>query len=153
MLRQLPTDMAAQQALLSSMDRQLPPEAHQECGGPDEGITLAELHSALEAPTCGKKPGSYGMSYEFRTQFWDLLGPELLAAFLQKSAYRQPASLHDPGGHHPAVQGQGRPTLFGLGTLLNSDYKLLAKAPATRLGPALQHVSDPTHTAKSHFVF
>ena len=32
-------------------------------------------------------------------------------------------------------------------TLLNSDYKLLAKALATRLGPALQHVIDPTQTA------
>ena len=32
-------------------------------------------------------------------------------------------------------------------TLLNSDYKLLAKALAIRLGPALQHVIDPTQTA------
>ncbi len=32
-------------------------------------------------------------------------------------------------------------------TLLNSDYKLLAKALATRFGPALQHVVDPTQTA------
>ena len=32
-------------------------------------------------------------------------------------------------------------------TLLNSDYKLLAKALATRLGPALQHVIDPIQTA------
>ena len=43
MFKQLPTDMAAQQALLSSVDRQLPPEALQECEGPSEGITLAEL--------------------------------------------------------------------------------------------------------------
>ena len=42
MFKQLPTDMAAQQALLSSVDRQLPPEAQQECEGPSEGITLAE---------------------------------------------------------------------------------------------------------------
>ena len=32
-------------------------------------------------------------------------------------------------------------------TILNSDYKLLAKTLATRLGPALQHVVDPTQTA------
>ncbi len=32
-------------------------------------------------------------------------------------------------------------------TLLNSDYKLLAKSVATRFGPALQHVVDPTRTA------
>ena len=34
--------MAAQQALLSSVDRELPPEAQQQCEGPDEGITLGE---------------------------------------------------------------------------------------------------------------
>ncbi len=32
-------------------------------------------------------------------------------------------------------------------TLLNSDYKLLDKALATRFGPALQHVVDLTQTA------
>ena len=43
MFKQLPTDMAAQQqALLSSVDRQLRPEAQQQCEGPDEGITLAD---------------------------------------------------------------------------------------------------------------
>ena len=31
--------------------------------------------------------------------------------------------------------------------LFNSNYKLLAKALATRFGPALQHVVDPTQTA------
>ena len=32
-------------------------------------------------------------------------------------------------------------------TLLKCGYKLLAKALATRLGPGLQHVVDPTQTA------
>ncbi len=32
-------------------------------------------------------------------------------------------------------------------TLLNSEYKLLAKALATRFGPAPQHVVDLTQTA------
>ena len=112
MFKQLPTEMAAQQALLSSVDKQLLPEARRECEGPDEGITLAELHSALKALARGKKPGSDGLPYEFYTQFWDLLGPELLAV-LQHSFQDQPASLQDPGGHHLAVQEQGRPILFG----------------------------------------
>ncbi|KAL3160083.1 hypothetical protein ABBQ32_010865 [Trebouxia sp. C0010 RCD-2024] len=51
MFKQLPTDVPAQQALLSSVDRQLPAEAQQACEGPDEGIPLAELHSALKAQT------------------------------------------------------------------------------------------------------
>ena len=58
MFRQLPTDMSAQQTLLSSLDRQLPVEAQQACEGAEEGITLEELHSALKASARGKKPGS-----------------------------------------------------------------------------------------------
>ncbi|KAL3156105.1 hypothetical protein ABBQ32_012579 [Trebouxia sp. C0010 RCD-2024] len=65
MFKQLPTDVPAQQALLSSVDRQLPAEAQQACEGPDEGIPLAELHSALKASARGKKPGSDDLPYEF----------------------------------------------------------------------------------------
>ncbi|KAL3162558.1 hypothetical protein ABBQ32_010210 [Trebouxia sp. C0010 RCD-2024] len=151
MFKQLPTDVPAQQALLSSVDRQLPAEAQQACEGPDEGITLAELHSALKASARGKKPGSDGLPYEFYTQFWDLLGPALLAV-LQESFQTGPSL--------PASMTQGVITLLYKGkgsrssldsyrpiTLLNSDYKLLAKALATRFGPALQHVVDSTQTA------
>ncbi|KAL3161902.1 hypothetical protein ABBQ38_008989 [Trebouxia sp. C0009 RCD-2024] len=42
------------------MDKQLPAEAQQACEGPDEGITLAELHSALKASARGKKPVAHG---------------------------------------------------------------------------------------------
>ena len=153
MFKQLPTDMAAQQALLPSLDRQLPPEAQHECDGPDEGITLAELHSALKASARGKKPGSDGLPNEFYTQFWDLLGPELLAVLQDSFQTQLTPSL-------PVSMTQGVNTLLYKGkgarssldsycpiTLLNSDYKLLAKALTTRLGPALQHVVDPTQTA------
>ena len=148
MFRQLPTDSAAQQALLSAVDKQLPAEAQLACEGEDEGVTLAELHSALKASARGKKPGSDGLPYEFYTHFWDLLGPELLAV-LQDSFQTQ----HSPS--LPASMTQGVITLLYKGkgarssldsyrpiTLLNSDYKLLAKALATRFGPALQHVID-----------
>ena len=115
--------------------------------------TLAELHSALKASARGKKPGSDGLPYEFYTQFWDLLGPELLAVLQDSFQTQLTSSL-------PASMTQGVITLLYKGkgarssldnyrpiTLLNSDYKLLAKALATRLGPALQHVIDPTQTA------
>ena len=69
MFKQLPTDMAAQQAMLSSVDRELPPEAQHECEGPDEGITLAELHSTLKASARGKKPGSNGLCNNWVSKF------------------------------------------------------------------------------------
>ena len=87
------------------------------------------------------------------TQFWDLLGPELLAVLQDSFQTQLTPSL-------PASMTQGVITLLYKGkgarssldsyrpiTLLNSDYKLLAKALAIRLGPALQHVIDPTQTA------
>ena len=80
--KQLPTDMAAQHALLSSVDRQLPAEAQQACEGAEGGLTLEELHSALKPSARNKKPGSDGLPYEFFSHFWDLLGPELLEALL-----------------------------------------------------------------------
>ena len=136
MFKQLPTDMAAQQALLSSVDRQLPPEAQQECEGPDEGITLAELHSALKASARGKKPGSDGLPYEFYTQFWDLLGPELLAVLQDSFQTQLTPSL-------PASMTQGVITLLYKGkgarssldsyrpiTLLNSDYIAVGQGPS-----------------------
>ena len=107
----------------------------------------------MKASARGKKPGSDGLPYEFYTQFWDLLGPELLAVLQDSFQTQLTPSL-------PASMTQGVITLLYKGkgarssldsyrpiTLLNSDYKLLAKALAIRLGPALQHVIDPTQTA------
>ena len=48
MFQELQTDSSAQHALLSSLDRQLPVEAQQACEGAAEGVTLEELHSALD---------------------------------------------------------------------------------------------------------
>ncbi len=79
MFKQLPTDLSAQQLLLSSLDRQLLSEAQQACEGTEQGITLDELQAALKLSARGKKPGSDGLPYEFFSQFWEVLGPELLA--------------------------------------------------------------------------
>ena len=152
MFRQADTAPTAQQTLLSSIDRQLPPEAQLACEGATEGVTLQELQLALKQSARGKKPGSDGLPYELYSQFWDLLGPELLSV-LQESFQQQHAAL-------PASMTRGVITLLYKGkgsralldsyrpiTLLNSDYKLLAKALASRFGPALRHIIDPTQTA------
>ena len=151
MFRQSPTDSSAQHALLSSLDRQLPLTAQQSCEGPEEGITLEELHTALRMSARGKKPGSDGLPYEFYSQFWDLLGPELLAVLHDSFQHQHslPASMTQ-GVISLLYKGKGSPSLLDSYrpiTLLNTDYKLLAKALATRIGPAMQHVIDPTQTA------
>jgi len=153
MYRQLPTDLSAQQALLSSLDRRLPSHAQQACEGAEQGITLDELQAALKLSARGKKPGSDGLPYEFYSQFWEVLGPELLAvlqeAFQAQHGLGLPASMTQ-GVITLLYKGKGSKALLDSYrpiTLLNSDYKLLAKSLATRFGPALQHVVDPTQTA------
>ena len=54
MFSQLPTDLSAQQSLLSSLDRQLPSEAQQACEGAEQGIMLDELQAALKLSAHGK---------------------------------------------------------------------------------------------------
>ena len=150
MLRQLPTDLSAQQSLLSSLYRQLPSEAQQACEGAEQGITLDELQAAVKLSARGKKPGSDGLPYEFFSQFWEVLGPELLAVlqdafqaqhglFLPTSMTQGVITLLYKGKGSKALLDKDRPI-----THLNSDFELLAKVLATRFGPALQHVVDPT---------
>ncbi len=145
-----PTDLSAQQSLLSSLDRQLPSEAQQACKGTEQGITLDELQAALKLSARGKKPGSDGLPYEFFSQFWEVLGPELLAvlqdAFQAQHGLCLPTSMTQ-GVITLLYKGKGSKDSYRPITLLNSEYKLLAKALATRFGPALQHVLDPTQTA------
>ena len=107
----------------------------------------------LKLSARGKKPGSDGLPYEFFSQFWEVLGPELLAvlqdAFQAQHGLGLPTSMTQ-GVITLLYKGKGSKALLDSYrpiTLLNSDYKLLAKALATRFGPALQHVVDPTQTA------
>jgi len=132
MYRQLPTDLSAQQALLSSLDRRLPSHAQQACEGAEQGITLDELQAALKLSARGKKPGSDGLPYEFYSQFWEVLGPELLAvlqeAFQAQHGLGLPASMTQ-GVITLLYKGKGSKALLDSYrpiTLLNSDYKLRA---------------------------
>jgi len=149
MFKQLPTDLSAQQSLLSSLDRQLPSEAQQACEGTEQGITLDELQAALKVSARGKKPGSDGLPYEFFSQSWEVLGPELLAvlqdAFQAQHGLCLPTSMTQ-GDITLLYRGKGSKALLDSYrpiTLLNSDYKLLAKALATRFEPALQTAFVP----------
>ena len=53
----------------------------------------------------GKKPGSNGLQYEFLSQFWKVLGPELLTVLQEAFPIEQGLSL-------PASKTQGVITLL-----------------------------------------
>ncbi len=135
MFKQLPTDLLAQQSLLSSRDRQLPPEAQQACEGAEQGITLDELQAAR-----GKKPGSDGLPYELFSQFWEVLGPELLAVLQDAFQAQHGLSLStsvSQGAITLLYNGKGSKVLLDSYrpiTLLNSDCKLLARLWLPALG-------------------
>jgi hypothetical protein len=142
MFKQLPTDLSAQQSLLSSLDRQLPSEAQQACEGTEQGITLDELQAALKLSARGKKPGSDGLPCEF-SLFWEVLGPELLAVL-------QDAFQAQHGLCLPTSMTQGVITLLYKGKGFKAMLDSTAPSPsstattscwpnplATSFGPAL----------------
>ena len=149
-----PTDATAQQALLNSISRRLPIEARHICEGlPNQGLSAAELTSSLQLLARGKRPGSDGLPYEFYMAFWEVLAAPLLSVFEEAFAGHQshtlPASmrtglivlLYKGAGNRDEVANY-RPI-----TLLNADYKIIAKALACRFGGQLGAVIDPTQTA------
>ena len=144
--------------MLSALDKQLTPMAAAACeGGQGDGtLSEEELHAALASVPRGAAPGSDGMPYEVYVAFWRAgLGAALQAAvneaFLSPAAHPQLSdamrlgviALLYKGGDAPRdAVGSYRPI-----TLLNADYKIVAKAVARRIGAALDSVIDQTQTA------
>lgn len=147
------TDVAAQNALLSCLDRRL--EAHHVAGarGPagDGTVTIECLARALAACNNGKSPGHDGLPYEVFKCLWDVLGEPLCAAV-------NDVFLHDVGDGAwaegvivPLYKGKGLPrdslSSYRPITLLNCDYKLCARVVSDRLQGPLDYVVDPEQTA------
>jgi hypothetical protein len=152
---QHPTDPQQQWVLLAAVDKQLSEEEQAQCQGEqgDGTISLEEAHAALRSLPRGKSPGSDGLTYEFYTAMWEVVGQVMVAAF--NFAFAQPqlrlserqrlgliTLIYKGGGKLRADPASYRPI-----TLLNCDLKIIAKALVRRFGPAMQHVIDPTQTA------
>ena len=148
------TDAAAQQQLLGSIDCVLSAEQRAHCDGAhaDGTITAAELATALQACARSKRPGSDGLPYEFYATFWDDLGEELAAVV--NEVYLEGGLLTDSQRTGIIVllyKGKGLPRTaldsYRPITLLNADYKLVAKALTLRWGASMAAVLDGTQTA------
>ena len=127
----------------------LPPEATAAAEGAngDGSMPAAELEAALRSLPRGKAPGMDGIPYEFYQHFWPALGQELTEvlheAFTTDASPALPASLLQ-GRITLLYKGKGAdresPASYRPITLLNTDYKLAARALASRLGPLPLHV-------------
>lgn len=115
----------------------------------EEEFTLEEIATAVSAMKSGKSPGPDGFPTEFYRTFSGLLCPFLSRLFaeclntskLPPSLYQASISLLLKKNKDPLECGSYRPI-----SLLNCDYKILAKLLAIRMEGLLHQVihSDQT---------
>ena len=129
-------DLKVQEDLLENLSVRLPSPSSASCDGPitlDEGVAR------------GRSPGSDGLSTEFYLAFWKVLGEDLIKVFnasfssghLPPSLRRAFITLLFKKGHRLDPKNW-RPI-----SLLNSDYKILARILARRLSKVLQLLFHP----------
>lgn len=154
--RARPTSPAAQAQLLQHTPSRLGADGVASCTGSDStgAVTLEECTAALDALARGKRPGVDGLPAEFYRTFWDMLGQEVVEvfneAFMDPSAQPLLSASQRMGCTVLLYKGDGPRDLvsnYRPITLLNADYKILAKLLATRMGAALGEIIDPTQTA------
>lgn len=122
---------------------------HNEAQTCDKPITMQEMTQALNDLNSDKTPGSDGLTVEFYKHFWTVLSTPLLNAILyakQKgilhvSARRGVLSLIPKKDRDIRFIENQRPI-----TLLNTDYKILAKSIANRMKNALEQIISPHQT-------
>ena len=112
-------------------------------------ITMQECEAALAQMQTGKAPGCDGLSTDFYKIFWTDIKETLYAVYLKTqgvdklnpTARRGIVFLIPKKGKEPTLLKNWRPL-----TLLNTDYKILAKVMANRIKPVLQYVIAETQT-------
>jgi len=120
-------------------------------------LSLEECKEALASLSNGRSPGEEGFTVEFYTEFFDILGIDLLESL--NSAYEK--------GHLSILQRRGVITLLPKEesplielknwrpiTSLNVEYKIASKATARTIEPMLPHLihADQTGFIKGRYV-
>ena len=144
-----PTLFGSRWRVLGSVRRTVTDTMRQQLLAP---FTELELYVAVRALPRDNCPGADGLLPVFFVQHWDLLKEGLQLAFEEvMNTGILPASLSDgliylipkEGGDREEIR-HWRPI-----TILNSAYKILAKALSLRLQPMLEHL---IHTTQTGFV-
>lgn len=112
-------------------------------------MTLEECSKALKELSNGKSPGSDGLPAEFYKMFWVEIGPLLLETFAYSFETGE-LSIDQRRGIITLIPKQDK-DLRSLNnwrplTLLNTDYKILAKILANRLQLVMNTIIDTDQT-------
>lgn len=140
----IPQDQVTDKAFLCDLPK-VSEEANTVLGGV---LTLEELEKALQSMESGKAPGVDGLPVDFYKSFWPELGTDVLAVLrdsittgrLPLSCRRAVLTLLPKKGDLTDIRSW-RPV-----SVLCSEYKLLSKVLAIRLGKFLDQVVHPDQT-------
>jgi len=106
----------------------------------EQPITAAELYTAIKSGGPNKSPGSDGIGREFFIRLWDTIRDDLFQVlnhmYLHKSTKRR--QLHGIIVNLPKNNGDLTSAGYRPISLMNTDYKLLARIMARRLTPVLE---------------
>ncbi|KAJ1166925.1 hypothetical protein NDU88_007319 [Pleurodeles waltl] len=112
-------------------------------------LALEELHLAVKSFKSGKTPGSAGLPIEFYTSLWDLVVPDLLE--LYEEMEQEGVMPHTLRGGMIALLYKHKGERCDIKnwrpiSLLNVDYKILAKTMVNRLKGAMGEIVHPDQT-------
>ena len=143
------TDPAAQQEVLAALAAgpQLSAQQAQQLGS--TSIDAAEVRRALRRSKPGTAPGLDGIPVQLYRKFADVLAP-LLARLLTSMGTTDSAPRGFNRGVISFLYKKGDPCLasnYRPITLLNTDYRLLSKVLAHRLGRCLPSLISPEQAA------
>jgi exonuclease III len=142
--------------MLDSIDAFVPGHLHDDILGPsgDGSITEDCIRMVMKGVPVGKSPGCDGLPYEVYVALSDILLPPMVSAFNEAFQAGEEACLSDSqrtGIMALLHKGDNKPvdelSSFRPITLLNCDYKLVARVLVRRLTPMASTVVDATQTA------
>ena len=162
LFRPPPTDLAAQEELLAAIDKTLSPSDALATLGPQQDGTIGaeEVKELFAGLPRGVSPGSDGLPYEWYIHFWEQVGEAFVGmaneALHAAEGGAQPelpvlppsmmvgliVLIFKGGDRDPCNLASYRPI-----TLLNNDYRLLARVLCSRFARPLCAVIDVTQTA------
>ena len=139
------TDPLVQTTLLENISHTTPTELNETLSAPLSG---KELRTALRGMKNNRAPGSDGLTKEFYHTFWSIISLDLLEVY--QTSFEK--------SELPASQKEGIVTLLPKKgdnldpcnkrpiTLLNVDYKILAKSLSSRLAKVMPQIISPFQT-------